>query len=322
MHKTITFLNIASVFCLLLLNACTYKTYTFTPQLTNVPLIPHDKEVELYFENEMPKNQVYYEVLGLSAEGNDYNAMLLQLKSRANQAGADAVIRISNSQSTYTSSDGVQFSRQLVKGVGIKYRNNLTYISQYIKSKKVYALNQQDDTAASTPTLLYEAPFHMLGHEITHNNTPGTAYTRFVRELSFDYLLYETHNWTYSTNERNQVTERRNYKDDATQAHLICYFKYNPGNELHSIKLTYPLDITKNVYMELAYTSEDKVSEKRIYDTPKKKNLLYIEKLTYDEQNRIAQTRLYKVEQNQQKPLLQTIYTYYSMDDLPIPKNM
>jgi hypothetical protein len=322
MKTTTTFLIWVSILCAFFLTACSQLSYNFTPQLTNVPLVPHNNEVELYFGNEMPKNQVYYEVLGLSAEGNDYNAVLLQLKNNANRAGVDAIIHINNSQANYTSSEGGVYSSQVVKGVGIKYRDNLTYINQYIKNKQVYSLSDVD-TSNNASALLYEAPFHMLGHEITNGKKINSTYTRHVRDLSFDFLLYDTFNWTYRINERKQVVERSYFTDpNQTQAYIVCAFKYNPGSELHSIKITYPTNPNRNVYMELVYSQDDTVLKKMIYDTPRKKNLLFVENLAYDRLNRIAQTTLYKVEQNRQIPFLQTVYNYYTMEDLPVPKNM
>jgi hypothetical protein len=305
--------------CACLLSSCYKIPYGSTPQLINIPLIPHTNEVELYFENELPQNKAYYEMIGLSAEGGtNYNALLLQLKNNAKRSGVDAVIHISNTNATYTSSDGGQYSTQVVKGVGIKYRENMTYIDQYIKSKQVFKLSE-----TGSPDLLYEAPFDMLGHEIRKDHKLDPLYTRFVRDFSFDYLLYETNRWAFSTDERKRVYERKHYTDQyLNNSDFSCFFKYKPNDELKSIQINYPINSKQNVYMELEYASKDKVSTKNIYAKYNKKNLLYVEKLEYDALNRISQATLYKMEQGKQIPFLQTKYTYYTMDDLPLLKNM
>lgn len=295
--------------------------YNVSPQLMDIPLLPHTHEVELYFENQLPKNKAYYEVLGLSAEGNDYNAMLLQLKSKASQAGVDAVIYVQNSQASYASAEGGQYTLPAVKGIGIKYRDSLTYIDQYVKNKKVYDLTSGQN-GNSTPALLYEASFSMQGIEVLKGQKPNNVYNRFVRELSFEYLLYETYNWGYRTDPQGRIIERKYFTNAALpQAYIICLFTYTFTDDVKSIKISYPSYPMQNVYMELVYTADNKVSEKLIYDNAsKKKKLLYIEKLEYDQLNRIAQTTLYKIEQNKQIPFLQAIYSYYTMDDLPAPK--
>lgn len=309
------------IYAFLLTSCMVPIPYNVSPQLMDIPLIPHTQEVELYFENQLPKNKAYYEVLGLSAEGNDYNAMLLQLKSKASRAGVDAVIYVQNSQASYASAEGGPYTIPIVKGIGIKYRDSLTYIDQYVKNKKVYNLTDlQNDT--STPPLLYEASFSMQGLEVPKGQKPNTVYNRFVRELSFDYLLYETYNWAYRTDPQGRIIERKYFTNAALpQTYMICLFTYTFTDDVKSIKISYPSYPMQNIYMELVYTADNKVSEKLIYDNAsKKKKLLYIEKLAYDQLNRIAQTTLYKIEQNKQVPFLQTIYSYYTMDDLPAPK--
>jgi hypothetical protein len=305
--------------CALFLSACYQIPYGSTPQLVDIPLVPHNNEVALYFENELPPNKVYYEVIGLSAEGgSDYNSLLSQLKNKAKQSGVDAIIHVDKTQGNYISSEGVPYSTLIVSGVGIKYRENMGHIDQYIKSKQVYKLSETGAQA-----LLYEAPFNMLGHEIITNSKPNPLYNRYVRDFSFDYLLYETEKWAYNIDERKRVIQRNHYADPyLNNSDFICYFKYKPNEELQSIQLNYPLDRKKNVYMELEYTSKDKVSAKYLYAKYNKKNLLYVEKLEYDALNRISQTTLYKVEQSKQTPFLQTVYHYYTMDDLPPLKNM
>ncbi|QHT71064.1 hypothetical protein GXP67_32640 [Rhodocytophaga rosea] len=319
MFKIHTISGMLFLVCACLLSSCYKIPYRSTPQLVNIPLVPHTNEVELYFTNELPANKAYYEVIGLSAEGGtDYNALLLQLKKQAKQAGVDAVIHINNTNATYTSSDGGQYSTQVVKGVGIKYRDNMSHIEQYIKSKKVFKLSDSGNSV-----LIYEAPFDMLGHELKKDRKPDPLYTRFVRDFSFDYLLYETDRWAYSMDEKRRVLQRNHYADPyLNNSDFTCYFEYKSNDELESIQIKYPSNRKQNVYVELEYASKDKVSAKNIYAKYNKKNLLYVEKLEYDAQNRISQTTLYKVEAGKQIPFLQTNYSYYTMDDLPPLKNM
>jgi hypothetical protein len=119
------------------------------------------------------------------------------------------------------------------------------------------------------------------------------------------------------------VIERNHYIDQyLNNSDFTCYFRYKPNDELKSIQIKYPTESKQNVYMELEYASKDKVSAKYIYAKYNKKNLLYVEKLEYDALNRISQTTLYKVDQGKQTPFLQTVYHYYTMDDLPPLKNM
>lgn len=305
--------------CTCLLTSCYLRQYGITPQLVNIPLVPHKNEVELYFTNELPKNKAYYEVIGLSAEGGiDYNSLLVELKNKAQQTGVDAVIHVDKTQGNHVSSDGVSYPTLIVSGVGIKYRENLGYIDQYIKSKRVYTLSDPGN-----PALVYEAPFNMMGQEIITGQKSHPDYVRFVRHFSFEYLLYETDRWAYGTDERKRVVQRNHYSDPyLNNSDMICLFKYKPDDELQHISLKYLSNNKHNVFIELEYASKDIVSAKYIYARYNKKNLLYIEKLSYDAMNRISQATLYKVEQGKQIPFLQTLYSYYTMDDLPPLKNM
>lgn len=275
-------------------------------KLIDIPLVPHSKDIELYFNNDLPENKNYYKVLGLSVEGgSNYNELVNALKERGKRVGVDAIIHINTSQATYTHNEK-NYTDQILQGIGIKYRENLDYLGQYIKAKNIYLFKDTQE-----PIFTYQATFNRHGEEIVPEEW-DTTYTKYVRKFSFEHLLYDTKGWSYLKDTKGNVIVRR--RSIPGQPFLECRYTYVNPDRINTISIS---SSKGTQHMQLVYDAAGNVIEKQISD--RKKRLIYKEKLSYDEANRVDYTILYRIKEGAETPFIKTQYEYHSLDELPNP---
>jgi hypothetical protein len=292
------------------LSACSYQTYHLPQQLLYIPLEPHRNDVELYFNAELPAEKDYYKVIGLSVSGEDYNTLLIGLKEKGRQTGVDAIINVN--QATYTIGGDIISSYQILQGVGIKYRKNMEYISRQLKQKNVY----QYKNPVTEPVMIYQAPFHMMGHEIISNQRPDSLYKRYVRNFSLEFLLDDTQHWRYSEDFSGKVTVRQRMLPGSVNPVVTCRFTYNAAGNVNQINVTHHQSYPAVQHqIQLVYDDQGRVAEKQIYN--RKKQLQYREVIHYDADDRVSRIILTRIRAGQENPFLRTDYEYYTVDELP-----
>ncbi len=279
--------------------------------LTSIPLRPHRNDVRVYLEGEKPLNQNYYEVASLAVPlnyGNLYDKVMA-LEAQGQQIGVDAIL-ITGSSPDYTSEGD---SSGLVHAVGIKYRDRLDYVQEYLKRKDVYAYLPD----GSTP-LVYQADFDLMGDEGAHlKYRKDTIYHRYVQRYAFDYLMHAIWGWSYRSDAQGNIIQRLK-REDGTPA-VRCRFEYNPYGNVASIRLiTYPnarVMPSTEEWIVLNYNEYQQVTEKLIFD--KQKRLKYREAIRYEQSGRVQQSTLYAVRRDGQVPIVTTVHYYYAPGDLP-----
>jgi len=281
-------------------------------QLVDIPLRPHRHDVKIYLEGEQPENPDYYKVIGLDVPvgyGN-FNDKLNAFKLQGQRIGVDAILLLGSAQ-TYEYGP-VPFGS--VNAIGIKYRDSLNYITEYLKRKDVY-LYQPDGSTA----LVYQADFTLRGED-----QPGpdyrrdTVYRRYVQRYALDFLLHATAGWRFRTDARGNITQRTKYHNDILE--LTSTFKYNTFDNVSEITLVsempaYPQRQRIRERMVLRYDQSQQVTEKLIYNA--KNQPKFRETVAYDRTGRVQGTTLYAIRGAEEVPLLTTVHHYHTLDDLP-----
>lgn len=335
MRKATTFIVASIAVCQLMSSCMSSYPQSTTQQLLNVPLVAHHKNVELFFDSDLPKNQDFLKVIGISAEGEqytDYNTLVTKLKAEGQRQGVDAIVYINSSQAErsnqtiigaladLTSKEPAKpanfysYQAPAIHGIGIKYLDSMAYIRQYVKAKHVYAYNQADSTLA--PALSSTTWFSMMGEELaTQPAKEKSFYETNVQLFSLDFLLEEKRNWSYRADEMRRVAVRKRSLNNVTVLKCKLAYQSPVSGVLQTITIMdrhIPKVPTK--IMRLVYGAGNLVVEKRIFDKENKLQLREI--LTYDAENRIETTVLYQVSAKGEAPVAKTVYEYYSPDDV------
>ena len=278
--------------------------------LVSIPLRPHRNDVRVYLEGEKPLNQNYYKVVDLAVPlsyGNVYDKVMA-LEVQGQRMGVDAIL-VTGSSPDYASEGD---SSGLLHAIGIKYRDRLDYVQEYLKRKDVYAYLPD----GSTP-LVYQADFDFTGDEGAHlKYRKDTIYHRYVQRYAFDYLMHAIWGWSYRLDAQGKVIQRMKREDGPA---IRCRFAYNPYGNVAAIGLTTYANarVMPNTEEQivLKYNEYQQVTEKLIFD--KQKRLKYREAIRYDPSGRVQQSTLYAVRRDGQVPIVTTVHYYYAPGDLP-----
>ena len=122
--------------------------------MTDIPLKPHKRNVDVYLMNEKPFFPYYkVKIVEVTANANaGYNEMLNDLKVRAQSEGLDGLVLMDTRQETryadvsetvYLKDTSTSISRQVatpylrMSAVGLKYPQNITYVDSIIKKQHI-----------------------------------------------------------------------------------------------------------------------------------------------------------------------------------------
>jgi hypothetical protein len=310
MKKFVLFLSIAVM--VFSLTGCMYSYPPRSRPLAEVPLRPHRNEVKIYLPGEKPDNPDYYKVAGMDVPigfGN-FNDKLNAFKVQGQQIGVDAVLLIG-------STPGFDFDPTLgaVNAIGIKYRDSLSYVREYLKRKDVYVYLPGGGTS-----MVYQANFDMFGEEtVNMNYRKDTVYERYVQRYSLDYLMNAIWGWRFAMDGQGNIIKRVKYRAPGVPE-LTCNFTYNKFANVETITIDsapsgngrQPRLVEK---MLLQYDDNQQVTGKLMYDS--RKILRYREQIRYDASGRVMETTLYSVRGEQELPIVTTLHLYHTIDDLP-----
>jgi|GEM_PF-2909164 len=284
-------------------------------QLVDIPLRPHRHDVKVYLEGEKPDNPDYYKVVALDVPigYGTFHDKLTAFKVQGQRLGLDAVL-LQGATQAYQPGEFGPIHYGSVHAIGIKYRDSLYYVSEYVKRKDVFVHGSDGDTS-----LAYQAHFNSLGEELPNRYYRfDTLYRRYVQRYALDYLLNATDGWAFLADARGNIEQRTHYYRGVPE--LACTFKYNDYENVSEIAITSEAGSYREYRrirerIVLKYDRQLLVAEKLIFGP--KKQLKYREEISYYPSGRIRQTVLYAQRKGWEQPLVTTVYHYHSLDDLP-----
>lgn len=208
--------------CLLSLAVLANSTSAYSQHkaLTVLPPIPHNKQVEVFFENEtsISKDFVDYYDLRLVKRGHlNSKEMVSFLKQEAQAKGVDAIIELktwneSTERSTFLdllmSEEGEEIPTTtifytVIEGRGVKYLENID-LAEFVKAGKVYA----------DGNWIGEVQFLPNG-EISETSATSDASEKLLEtfyQFSESRLLREKKDWRTYRNEYGEVKKRKKYR--------------------------------------------------------------------------------------------------------------
>ena len=326
----------------ILLQSCTPMRFYHedVQYFTEIPLKDQKQELtKIYFPDDLKPERPYIEagVVRVAVKGHRRTQQLAGLlRAKAQLLGLDAVIA---GQGTREGSRGANLGEALalgavdgmvngvlgledggssidefetyaysvLEGIGIKYLDNIHNIEKSVKSEKVYFAAKPDE-------LLYHKEFFLNGETKSIDFDEQLAmYTHdnFVQAFSLHHLVRQQANWAYRAYE-NEVIKREYYKTPDWKL-KSCRFIYDVtrGNSLKKIVVRYPGREKKDVIK--LFGKLGVVERKEIYQNGA---LAYKEKLLYDDEDRLATRKIFKIEDDKETLWLVANYDYYNNTEL------
>jgi hypothetical protein len=301
--------------------------------LTDLPLIPHNHKVDIFFNGEKPKEE-YYRVRITEVSGSaTYNELLNAIQQNAKQIGFDALMILGKDE--YVRSDNsvgsaiiagtiagiagdkdYRYHPSLITGqtltaVGLKYKMNMQYVDTIVKTAYIL-LKDSINTK-------YELSFLMNG--TFREKIFSSASDFYLRNISLFKKadVYATNN-NFNT---NQYPGSNNYSNivsakTETDSGVIKYAAtFINESMLQKVDIRMPASVFFKSIKKygILYAFDNGVISKRDIRQGRKDDPLYADIYTYDDKKRCTGFVRYLAKTNDE--VFRVIYDFYSMNDLP-----
>jgi hypothetical protein len=297
--------------------------------ITQVPLVPHNRKVDLFFNTEKPTNAYYkakiVEVTALPTATAD--EMLNAIKKQAALEGIDGLIidNLSQQTSTVQSVERVQvfnslpitnYNYKVLSGIGIIYKKNITYIDTILKTQIV----KWWATDSSTPKE-FEINFDLQGNNTSINN--DFIYAFLINEVQpydvFENSYPPNNNWEYKADLLNNIIAKQTDKG-IKYSYQVMYEYLNLSHPYFAyIKIINNENAKAAKYkLLLHYNTNGKLIEKTL---TQKGITLWTETIAYDANGKLQKCERWKTANNQQKTIYTIENVYYNLADLPQVEN-
>ena len=276
---------------------------------TKIPTPPHKNEVDIFFTHDLPVKEPYFRTTMVEVQGgNNYNELIVKLRTKAQLLGADGVII-------------VEKDFDYLAGIGIKYNKNISHIFDtlsVIKKISIIPINSK--------TISGDILFDIDG-KLKEGQQEGLIgyFIENVFNYDFKFLVEDKSiRWKESTDIYGRLQERKLYKTVTeygypTDKQKVVRFNYDEKNgKLENLTVNDKEDNEKDEWrtekLIPTYDEKNNLTELKVYW---KSVLVRHQKLFYDAKKRLIMADWSRFEKGVQVPFLRVDYQYYRTDDLP-----
>lgn len=298
-----------------------FENYPTNKKLVQIPTIPHNQPIEVFYLNENPDSS-YIKIALLEASrgtSESYATIIADLKIQAQEEGVDAIMifQIQTATRSYRDIDNFLNSYPVkeVLAYGIKYvsTSNFDYLNSIPKVERCYIYNDSSKTFKDE----YFRKFDAMGNLIASNCKQ--SFNNFLYQYSLHHLVSERTNWTYAPTAKGNFISKR--QCTTTEGQKECSFDYDSLQRLS--KITIKTDIRKDgyrkietQYVTLTYNEDGYLHQKDIFPTIKDESFFYREIFKYDALGRIKEKVIFKYSNGDRIPIAKCFYTeFYTIVD-------
>lgn len=289
--------------------------------ITDIPLKAHTRDVDIFFNDEKPK-EPYYRVMIVEqrlAPDASMDALLLAMKKTAQAQGIDGVLlgRVGEQAGnviSYPSGDGF-VSYQRLAGIGIRYRRTVDYIDTILKEQSV---SLWIDSNANPK--LFTMKYDFYGNNLSLDD-------RFIYKF-FDEQVFPFEDgtscyasfgeWESKYNAEVHVFTRK--RSAGLYSTSTSRFYYEEGKLAKAEIVVAPEGSQKRDKWQLQplYSSNGLPIGRRLMDG---KNVVWEETIAYRLIGMPDKVQRFTIAGGQRIPLFEIKNTYYSDNDLPAPEH-
>jgi len=288
--------------------------------ITDIPLKAHTREVDLFFNEEKPK-EPYYRVMILeqrAAPDVPMEAVLVAMKKTAQAEGIDGILlgqlgQQTGSVVTFPHGEGTM-SYQRLAGIGIRYRRTVDYMDTILKEQSVSVwIEGNADPKEFTMKYDFYGNNLSMGDRFVHTFFEGQVFP--YEDGTSCYATFA--GWSCRYNAEEQVFSRKNTTADTSS---LSRFYYAEGRLIKAeIVFSSYQSMKKDKWqMEPIYNSGGLLIGRRLMDG---KTLVWEEAFTYRLSGLRDKVRRVKVVNGVPVPLFEIKNIYCSDNDLPAPEH-
>lgn len=298
---------------ILLLSGCSMQRYPTTDvyRISDFPTPEQNYIVDVLFTGEEPDENSYIKTHFFEAHsyyGSSYAQLLEIIKRQAASANVDAVIILTPEAYEET---------RLLTGVGIKYKANVDYLSDYRLVDQLHIFDNEKNEFVQIANLYPDFNDQIFEVKNTSDDHSGTYYFKnYIEKYSLAFLLGdESEYWRFRNHSQTGKLSGRRYTNRETSKRIDVKLNYD-GVKLDHLEVTYRFVGLEAQKRKIFITHDDagRVKEKKITD--KDNNPLLKEYFTYSEDGKLQQSVYYRITDNNELPFLKTNYFYFENEDV------
>lgn len=210
--------------------SCTVPKF-YNQRINNIPTEGPNFDIEIYLHGDSVPEKPYFEIVDiyLAEKGMlDKKTIIKKLEFEAIKEGVDAVIDVEHWHKKEKTTNAITIFVDMfdedgetsyvnanfthIRGIGIKYLENIDYVHEKPEFEYVYSIDQE--TGFPSPYLKFE--YTLTGQEhMVYPEVDGALeiYQKYLQFYSDYHLLQQREGWAYMK-KQNQVTERRLVNED------------------------------------------------------------------------------------------------------------
>ena len=280
-------------------------------RINDFPTPPQEYVVEVLFPGEEPKKGTYIKTHFFEAQSFhviSYAQLLERIKSQAASANVDAVMILA--PEAYE-------DLRILTAVGIKYKSNVDYLTNYRLVDQLYVFDQGKDEFVHVANMYPDFNNKIFSIENMGEQQRSTYYyNQYIRKYSIPFLLEEKNqHWRYQEETASGLINRRLYTNWGNSTRIKVKISYDQMQKKQlDVRYYYPNFLTERKRIILEFNEENQISKKTIFDEQLKAQLKEV--FTYDEEGKLLNSIYYKINGNEEIPFLKTNYFYFSEDDI------
>jgi len=289
-----------------------YSSYDNTRALMNIPLEQSTETIFMVFPGDTLPTEPYFpcEVLRIYPDTTvSMDSALSILAKKAYSHGLDAVILSSGSYGKWIGSgsltNGLNHKlpvKYYLEGLGIKFKQNMDYITYVNKSEKVQKWNKKEGRFEEVGFIEYD----LEGNTIEIDDS--LQFVLYFDQYSMDHLIHEENDhWVRKYNSKNELIRKFHYPDGYHTKR--CKIQFNEKGQPSVIQITYHPEVEFET-ITISYNENDMIKSRYI-DT-ERFGVLF-ERRNYDELNRVKECIYYDT---QKRMVFRREWGYFSEQDV------
>jgi hypothetical protein len=281
-------------------------------RINNFPTPKHDYIVDVLFTGEEPDENSYIKTHFFEAHsyyGSSYAQLLEIIKRQAASANVDAVIILTPEAYEET---------RLLTGVGIKYKANVDYLSDYRLVDQLHIFDNEKNEFVQIANLYPDFNDQIFEVENTGDDHSGKYYFKnYVEKYNLAFLLEDdSEYWRFRNHSQTGRLRSRRYQNHEISKRIDVKLNYENA-KLDHLEITYhfpgKLDVEKcKIY--ITYDDAGRFKEKEITDDQNKP--LLKEYFSYSDDGKLIESIYYRIKDNEKLPFLKTNYFYFDNEDV------
>lgn len=321
MKKLINFVLIFAVFCTSQSCMMSYLPQnTDAGKLMDFPIIPHQNEVEVYFNGEKPSDTAYLKlrIIDISGGANvATGAMVNALKEQAQSYGVDAIILLDDKAITKVNTNywnkthpySVE-NQRFMYALGIKYKRNIANAANFIVKHEIALFDSS--TSAYKPIL--ELDVDLDGNTKNMRSMEANKafyYHQYIKKYSLAWLINDkSSDWKHDGfSETSMLPMVRIYKYGYFDEQLRVSYKLTGSRQVESLQIK---EVGKKPQEIFCKYPNKTAKQPSILIVVEKGKEIYKHVFNYDENGNLQTSVFYTLSNGSENPLLNVKYVYFT----------